>query len=109
MPTTIGHSIAIFTDGDYLDEVSLEKQEELSERRGTDGTVKKAKSFNPTNDISIKGGGSSGLTIGLATVAVTGATGGVKYVRKDKFTEKNVDFNEHDAEVRHLPGAANQA
>jgi hypothetical protein len=109
MPTTIVHGIEVYADGDYLDEVKVGRNIEHSKRRGTNGVFKKSKTFNPTNDISIKGGGSSGLALGVATLNVTGLGGGIKVVTKDENTQHNSEFDDFDASVEHLPGASAQA
>lgn len=105
MPTTLTHSIDIFSDGDYLDEVKVTNNTEVSERRGTDGTFKKVKDFNPTNDFSFKGGGDPAVALGVGTFAITGLTGGVKMIPKYDHTQKNNDFDDFEATGKHYPGA----
>lgn len=104
MATVIKSTIDRFTDGDFIDEVSVTAQVELIERKGTNGQTKKARALNPTNEFSIKGGGSSGLTLGLSAISL-GLAGGVKYVTKDTNTQKNSDFDDFDASGKHLPNA----
>ena len=106
MPTTITHGIDLFTSGDYLDEVKVSAATEVSERRGTTGDIKKVKDFNPTNEVSIKGGGSSGLSVGVATLSVTGLTGGAMMLTKDEHTQKNSDFDDFQSDVKHYPNAS---
>ena len=108
MPTTLGFSIAAFTGGDFLDEVKVGNEIELAKRRGTNGTFKRAKVFNPTATFDIKGGGASGLALGLSTDSITGLDGGVKYITKDDHTEKNNDFDDFAISGEYLPGATDQ-
>lgn len=109
MPTTITHGIEVFADGDYLDEVKVSRSVEHTKRRGTNGAFKKSKTFNPTADISIKGGGSSGLALGVGSLSIIGISGGIKVVTKDDNTQHNSEFDDFDASVEHLPGATAQA
>lgn len=107
MPTTIQHSIgAAFTPGgDYMDSLEISREVEISERRGTNGQIKKVKDFNPTNGLSFKGGGDPALTLGVATFAHPELVGGVKYISKLVHTLKNNDFDEYSADGKHYPNA----
>lgn len=108
MPTTLKHSIDAFTDGDFLDEVSITTAIELSERKSTAGITTKGKAINPTAEFSIKGGGNSGLSLGVGSISITtGLSGGVKYLVKDQYKQVNTDFDDFDASGKHLPSAAN--
>jgi hypothetical protein len=110
MPTTLKHTIDAYTTGDYLDEVKISNKIELTKRKGTDGTTKKGKAFDPTAEFSVKGGGSSGLTVGVVSMSITtGLSGGVKYLTKDDYTQKNADFDDFESSGEHLPGASDQA
>jgi hypothetical protein len=107
MPTTITHSISGTNAalGDYLDEVKTTNNIETSERRGTNGDIKKVKDFNATNEFSFKGGGNPAVAVGVATLSVEGLTGGVKIAQKFERTVKNNDFDEHDCGGKHYPNA----
>lgn len=105
MPTTLVHSIAAYTGGDYLDEVKIGKTIEHSKRKGTNGVFAKSKTFNPTTEIGIKGGGSSGLALGAVTPTISGISGGIMVLTKDENTQKNSDFDDFDASIEHLPSA----
>lgn|SRR4030095_3925617 len=108
MPTTIKHTIDAFTNGDYLDEVKIGNVIELNKRRGTNGDYKKGKAFNQTAEFNIKGGGSSGLSLGVTSETISGLTGGVKYLTKDDYTQHNSDFDDFEVTGEHLPNATNQ-
>lgn len=105
MPTTLVHGVAAYATGDYLDELKIGANIEVTKRRGTNGDFKKGKAFNQTNEIALKGGGNSGLAVGLVSMTVTGISGGVKYLTKDERTEHNSEFDDFDASVDHLPNA----
>ena len=107
MPTTMVHGLSFFTAGDFLDEVKVSAEIEVTKRRGTSGVYTRAKAFNPTNGVEIKGGGSSGLAIGLSSASITTLSGGVKYLTKDENTQKSSDFDEFTSSLDHLPSAAN--
>jgi len=107
MPTTITHGIASAALGDYLDEIKATFNIETSERRGTNGTITKIKSFNPTNEFSFKGGGDVALVVGVGAFTITGLTGGVKNLSKYEHTDKNNEFDEFDASGKHYPTATN--
>lgn len=109
MPTTIRHSIDAYTGGDYLDEVKVSREIEVSERKGTNGNIAKTKAHNPTNGFSIKGGGSSGLAVGVSSAAITGLDGGVKNLAKDDYTQVNDNFDSFEASGKHCPHASNLA
>jgi len=108
MPTTITSSIGSPDSGlgDYLDEVKVTNNTEVAERRGTNGAIKKVNAFNPTNDFSFKGGGDPATAVGVATLTITGLSGGVKVVKKYEHTLKSTDFDESMAEGTHYPGAS---
>lgn len=110
MATTLKHTIDAFTDGDFLDEVRISNKIELSKRKGSDGITKKGKAFDPTAEFSIKGGGSSGLSVGVSVMSITtGLSGGVKYLTGDDYTQKASDWDDFEAKGEHLPGASNAA
>jgi hypothetical protein len=109
MPTAIKHSIDAYTGGDFIDEVKIGGSIEVSERRGTNGVIAKTKAFNPTNEFSLKGGGSSGLTLGVSAATIGGLSGGVKNLTKDDYTQVNNDFDSFDASGKHYPNASAQA
>lgn len=107
MPTTITHNFgdAIDAGGDYMDELAVTHDVEISERRGTNGQIKKVKDFNPTNPLSFKGGGDPAVAVGAATISITELTGGVKMISKYAHTQKNNDFDEYSADGKHYPNA----
>jgi hypothetical protein len=105
MPTTITHGLASFTADDYLDEVKIDFETEVSERRGTSGAFTKVNAFNPTNSVNYKGGGNPAQALGVQTVAITGLTGGVKVVNKYEHTEHNNEFDDYEVSLKHYPGA----
>lgn len=106
MSTTLTFGIFSYTDGDYLDEVDVDFNTEVAERRGTSGDIKKVKDFNPTNDLTVKGGGQPAISVGVATLAVTGLTGGVKMCSKFGHTEKSNDFDDFNLTAKHYPGGS---
>lgn len=107
MPTTITHNFvdAITAGGDYMDELAVTHDVEISERRGTNGTIKKVKDFNPTNTIAFKGGGDPAVACGTATLAISELSCGVKLISKYGHTQKNNDFDEYSADGKHYPNA----
>ncbi len=107
MPTTITHSIGSgnAANGDYLDEFKTTNNVETSERRGTNGDIKKVKDFNATNEFAFKGGGNPAVPVGVGSLTITGLTGGVKIVQKFERTEKNNDFDDFDCSGKHYPNA----
>lgn len=105
MPTTITHGIFSISDGDFLDEFKISQEVEISERRGTDGTFRKVKDFNPTSDFSYKGGGNPAIALGVGSLTITGLSGGVKMVKKYDHTEKNTEFDDFEASGKHYPNA----
>jgi len=109
MPTTIKHSIDAYTGGDYVDEVKIDREIEVSERKGTNGAIAKTKTHNPTSGFSVKGGGSSGLAVGVSNIAVSGLDGGVKNLSKDSYTQHNDNFDDFEASGKHYPNASNLA
>ncbi len=106
MPTTITHSLTSSTFGDFLDELEVTFNTEVSERRGTNGDIKKVEDFNITNEFSAKGGGNPTLAVGVATLTITDLTGGVKMVSSRSQRGKNVDFDEFDGKGKHYPNAS---
>lgn len=106
MPTTITHSIFSYTADDYLDEISADFNAEIAERRGTNGDIKKVKSFNLTNDFSMKGGGNPAIAVGVGSITYTGLTGGVKMIPKYTHTEKNTDFDDFACTGKHYPNGS---
>jgi hypothetical protein len=106
MTTSIIHGMADFTDGDYLDEFSTEGKTDVSERRGTDGAIAKVKDYNPTSEISVKGGGNPAIAVGVGSLSITSLSGGAQMIKSSKHTEKNTDFDDFDLSGTHYPSAS---
>ena len=108
MPTTITHGLHSIGSGigDYLDKLGMKAAIENSERRGTDGTFKKLKTFNPTTTFDIDGGGDLAIAVGTGSLTITGMSGGAHLILGSERSEMNNDFDGSKISGKHYPSGS---
>lgn len=93
--------------GEFVDEVSVKEGLTVAERKNRVGTTTKVYPHDPKSEVTIKGGGTPILALGVVADGggVTGLTGGVFVVKERESSEKNEGFNEFSLGATHYPNA----
>lgn len=92
--------------GVFIDEVSTKEKVKIAERMNRVGVTKRVYPYDPTTDVTIKGGGEPPLALGyVANPSVLGLVGGVFIVKERGYVDKNDGFDEFDISATHYPSA----
>lgn len=105
MPDTLHFGISR-VPGEFIDEVSVKESLTVAERKNRVGVTKKVYPHDPKAEVSIKGGGTPILALGVvAEHGVDGLEGGVFVVKERENSEGNEKFNEFNLGATHYPEA----
>ncbi len=107
MPDTLNFGISRIA-GEFVDDVSVKETLTVATRKNRVGITKKVYPHDPIVEVSIKGGGTPILALGVVADngGVTGlAEGGVFIVKDREHTEGNEKFCEFSLGATHYPNA----